>query len=253
MKKRLLNRGLTSGRADDNEATIVKRFKTFVEQSLPVVEHYRARGLVRTVSTAPAPDEVYSEVRGGFHKHIVVLLGSSGSGRGEFVLRAGRELGYEHVKVTELLAEEAARGSPVGHEIAASLAAHRTAPIGATVTVIAAAMRASTARRFLLVGCPRVVSDGFPSVHDQVYELETRLGGVRAAIALEADMTTRRARIGPAPTIGQEAGLARSLDTYAREKAPVVAFFERAGKARVLDTAKLDPDRLFEETRSLLL
>lgn len=252
MRKRLLNRGLTSGRADDNEATIVKRFRTFVEQSMPVVEHYRARGLVRSVSTAPAPDEVYAEVRGGFHKHIVVLMGACGSGRGEFALRAGRELGYEHVRVTELLAEEAKLGSAAGLEIAASLAAHRTAPIGATLAVIAGAMRASTARRFLLDGFPRLVSDGHPAVHDQVYELEQRLGAVRSVVALEADLSARRARIGPAPTIGQEADLARSVDTYAREKAPVFAFFERAGKAHVLDTSKLNSDQLFEAARSLL-
>jgi adenylate kinase family enzyme len=41
MRNRLLERGKTSGRADDNEETIVKRFRTFVEQSKPVIEHYK--------------------------------------------------------------------------------------------------------------------------------------------------------------------------------------------------------------------
>lgn len=36
MQKRLLNRGKTSGRSDDNEESIKKRFKTFVETSMPV-------------------------------------------------------------------------------------------------------------------------------------------------------------------------------------------------------------------------
>ena len=31
MKKRLIHRGETSGRADDNAETIIKRFKTFIE------------------------------------------------------------------------------------------------------------------------------------------------------------------------------------------------------------------------------
>jgi adenylate kinase len=35
MERRLLKRGETSGRADDNAETIRKRFHTFVEQSLP--------------------------------------------------------------------------------------------------------------------------------------------------------------------------------------------------------------------------
>lgn len=41
MRERLLARGQTSGRADDNEETIVKRFRTFVEQSKPVIERYK--------------------------------------------------------------------------------------------------------------------------------------------------------------------------------------------------------------------
>src|ERR1700753_1118818 len=35
MRKRLLHRGETSGRADDNEESIVKRFKTFEQTSMP--------------------------------------------------------------------------------------------------------------------------------------------------------------------------------------------------------------------------
>jgi adenylate kinase family enzyme len=37
---RLLNRGETSGRADDNAETIKKRFNTFKRESLPVISFY---------------------------------------------------------------------------------------------------------------------------------------------------------------------------------------------------------------------
>jgi adenylate kinase len=40
MTKRLLGRGLTSGRVDDNEETIRKRLDTFHKHSRPVVDHY---------------------------------------------------------------------------------------------------------------------------------------------------------------------------------------------------------------------
>lgn len=43
MEERLLNRGKTSGRADDNSETIKKRFHTFVDSSLPVIEKYKVR------------------------------------------------------------------------------------------------------------------------------------------------------------------------------------------------------------------
>ena len=63
MHERLINRGKTSGRAADNEESIKKRFKTFIETSMPVVEHFRKEDKVETVSAVPGPDEVYANVQ----------------------------------------------------------------------------------------------------------------------------------------------------------------------------------------------
>lgn len=64
---RLLERGKTSGRDDDNAESIKKRFRestnpavsaradligTFIETSMPVVDHYRKQGKVVEVSSA---------------------------------------------------------------------------------------------------------------------------------------------------------------------------------------------------------
>ena len=50
MVKRLLERGKTSGRVDDNEETIRKRLQTFQKSTLPVIQHYEAKGKVKKVS-----------------------------------------------------------------------------------------------------------------------------------------------------------------------------------------------------------
>jgi len=63
LEKRLLNRGKTSGRADDNIDAIKKRFATFRDESMPIVDIFGQMGKLRCISSAPAPDEVYSEVR----------------------------------------------------------------------------------------------------------------------------------------------------------------------------------------------
>jgi len=62
MRERLLNRGKTSGRSDDNEESIVKRFKTFVETSMPVVEMFEKEDKVIKVSAVGSPNEVYEDV-----------------------------------------------------------------------------------------------------------------------------------------------------------------------------------------------
>jgi UMP-CMP kinase len=60
MQKRLLKRGETSGRADDNLESIKKRFKTFVETSMPVVDHYEKQGRVVRIPATDGPDQVYA-------------------------------------------------------------------------------------------------------------------------------------------------------------------------------------------------
>lgn len=62
MRARLLNRGKTSGRADDNEESIKKRFTTFVETSMPVVNLFDREQRCIKVDAARSPEEVYDDV-----------------------------------------------------------------------------------------------------------------------------------------------------------------------------------------------
>eukprot|EP00158_Paraphelidium_tribonemae_P007575 Partr_v1_DN28288_c1_g2_i2_m75644 putative adenylate kinase len=70
MEKRLLKRGETSGRADDNAETIKKRFKTFQEQSMAVVEHFQKAGSLCKISTEAPVDEVYAQVKAFYEQAI---------------------------------------------------------------------------------------------------------------------------------------------------------------------------------------
>ena len=63
MERRLLERGKTSGRSDDNAESIRKRFRTFIETSMPVVNYYEKEGRVIKLDATPAPDDVYKETR----------------------------------------------------------------------------------------------------------------------------------------------------------------------------------------------
>lgn len=70
MLERLLKRGETSGRADDNIDSIRKRFTTFTDTSFPVIQHYQDEGKVIKVSCEDAPDQVYSDVKNAIEKLI---------------------------------------------------------------------------------------------------------------------------------------------------------------------------------------
>ncbi|KAK4763144.1 hypothetical protein SAY86_008912 [Trapa natans] len=67
MERRLLGRN--QGREDDNIETIRKRFKVFVESSIPVVEHYKSRGKVRKIDAAKPIEQVFQAVKTVFTVH----------------------------------------------------------------------------------------------------------------------------------------------------------------------------------------
>ncbi|ORZ16426.1 adenylate kinase-domain-containing protein [Absidia repens] len=68
MLERLLKRGESSGRSDDNIDSIKKRFRVFKETSFPVIEAFEKENKVKTVSCVKPVDEVYQEVRVVFDK-----------------------------------------------------------------------------------------------------------------------------------------------------------------------------------------
>jgi UMP-CMP kinase len=70
MERRLLERGKTSGRTDDNAESIRKRFRTFIETSMPVVDYYEKQDRVARVRADVSPDEVYRATQAELAKRL---------------------------------------------------------------------------------------------------------------------------------------------------------------------------------------
>ncbi|KAL3244392.1 hypothetical protein MRX96_047196 [Rhipicephalus microplus] len=69
--QRCLNRGKAgSGRTDDNIESLRKRFKTYANDTLPIVEYYDKQNLVRRADTScNDPDEVFKTVAEHFEPY----------------------------------------------------------------------------------------------------------------------------------------------------------------------------------------
>ncbi|VDN10439.1 unnamed protein product, partial [Dibothriocephalus latus] len=68
MRERLLKRGETSGRADDNVETIINRLKTFNELTKPVIEYYEKENKVVKIDASPSIEEVFTTVQAELEK-----------------------------------------------------------------------------------------------------------------------------------------------------------------------------------------
>ena len=60
--KRLLNRGKTSGRSDDNLATIQERINVYEQKTLPVIQFYYKQGKHVRIQGTGTMDEVFASI-----------------------------------------------------------------------------------------------------------------------------------------------------------------------------------------------
>lgn len=60
--ERLINRGKTSGRADDNEETIKKRLKVYKDQTAPLAEWYEKEGLRHAIQGFGSLEEINAKL-----------------------------------------------------------------------------------------------------------------------------------------------------------------------------------------------
>jgi adenylate kinase len=59
---RLIKRGITSGRSDDNPETIEKRLKVYEEQTTPVIEFYKKEKKLKEIKGIGEIDEIYAKI-----------------------------------------------------------------------------------------------------------------------------------------------------------------------------------------------
>lgn len=62
MVSRILERGQSGARSDDNETTIRARFKTEELETKPIVEMFRSSGKIRAVDANRPVEEVFADV-----------------------------------------------------------------------------------------------------------------------------------------------------------------------------------------------
>ena len=65
--ERILARATKEGRADDNPETVSNRLRVFDEATAPLVDHYRARGLLHVVNADQDEDAVTEEILRALH------------------------------------------------------------------------------------------------------------------------------------------------------------------------------------------
>lgn len=67
--ERLILRGQTSGRADDNKETIEKRLAVYTENTLPVIDFYRSTGRLTEADNNTTVNECFAQIKNIIEAH----------------------------------------------------------------------------------------------------------------------------------------------------------------------------------------
>ena len=234
LEARLVERGKSSGRADDNVDSIRKRFATFKAQSEAVIDFYGRVGKLRRVNSLRSKEAVFAETATHFRAQYVWLLGGPGSGRSTMAARAVKEnLGWTHLSSGDVLRAEIEKGTELGHEIAAIMRRGDSVPSDVTVKLLREAVEnAGPTGRYIL--------DGVPSDLEQAVVVDRDLGAPLFVINLVAPDATLLARAGSRGDGRVDAHSAvhkRQLEVYKKETQPVVDLYRQQALVRTVDAS----------------
>ncbi|MCK9256142.1 MAG: adenylate kinase [Bacteroidales bacterium] len=121
--ERLLKRGQSSGRSDDNETVIKNRLKEYNDKTLPVIKFYEEKGVFTEIDGTQSVENVQKNVKSIIKKELskrllnIVLFGYPGSGRGSQGRAIAKKYGLEYVATGPMLQEEISKNTEIGKQI----------------------------------------------------------------------------------------------------------------------------------------
>ncbi len=121
LRRRMLERAKTSGRADDTAEVIENRLKEYDLKTAPVAKYYQERGIYNSVNGIGSIDEIFQKINNVIQNTLkdrlfnVVLLGLPGSGKGSQSKQLADDFGLIYISTGKLMREEIAQKTELGN------------------------------------------------------------------------------------------------------------------------------------------
>jgi adenylate kinase len=186
--KRLLDRGKTSGRSDDNETVIRKRLGEYEDKTLPVLNFYKERGNYFQVNGVQSIEKVAEDIEDIINERLskkmlnIVMFGYPGSGRGSLGKALAEKYNLEFVATGAMLEDEIEKGTKIGKKIKNLYDSGELVPDEIVVPLIEKKIEQSKdVKGFIFKGFPRTlvqsyILDGILKKYDsyiaKIFEIE---------------------------------------------------------------------------------
>lgn len=253
--KRLLERGKTSGRSDDNEAVIRNRLKEYNEKTLPVLNFYKARGnyipLDGTKSIEEVREDIETVIDKELSKHLmnIVMFGYPGSGRGSQGKAIAEKYGLEYVATGKMLDEEVIKNTEIGKRIKMSYNSGELVPDEIVVPLIEKKIENSKGvKGFIFKGFPRTLVQSY--ILDGI--LKEHNSSITKIIEIEVDtlelirrLDKRSQTPNSMPYDSSTEKIVTRLEEHRKKTLPVIEKYKEMHEVAVID-GEADFDTVFE-------
>ena len=118
--RRMLERGKTSGRADDKAEVINFRLQEYENKTVPVANFYNEKKKFHPINGVGKLEEVYKRLTKVIEKNLenvwlnIVLFGPPGAGKGTQAKLLSEKYNLVYISTGELLRDEIAKGTEMG-------------------------------------------------------------------------------------------------------------------------------------------
>jgi len=249
---RLLKRGMTSGRMDDNETVIRNRLREYKEKTLPVLQFYEDKGVYRAINGGNSIEEVREDIRAVVKKELrkypvnIVIFGYPGSGRGSQGKALAKHFELEYVATGPMLDAEITRQTPLGKRIQSLYESGALVSDEIVVPLIEQKLEQSRdARGFIYKGFPRTLVQSY--ILDGL--LRKRGAGITKVIDIDVPMLELIKRLDARsktdacmPYDSTTAKIVQRLQEHETKTVPVIEKY-----AQVHGVTKVDGSGTFED------
>ncbi|XP_076337828.1 adenylate kinase isoenzyme 5-like [Tachypleus tridentatus] len=269
MMKRLMKRGETSGRVDDDEETIKKRIQYFHLKTEPLLEFYQEKTV--KISVEGNPDDLFIEVEkvldefiinfevkkiqkelfsdpidisplGREHHLVIFVIGGPGSGKGTQCALLARKYNLSHICIGDLLREEMCFGSPRAHYLEEKITGGQSIPHEIVHHILKETMlyRLSFTKGFVLDGFPRDINQA------KMFESEVLEGSIIIYFKVsEETMKTRlRKKAKESGRTYENEAIEKNIESFQKQISSILDYF--GNKVRIV-SAETAPEMVFSE------
>ncbi len=165
---RLLQRGITSGRSDDNEIVIKNRLKEYDEKTLPVLKYYKDKGIYYGLNGDASIEKVSKKIGAIIKEELsksllnIVLFGYPGSGRGSQGVAIAKKFDLEYVATGPMLEQEINKKTETGKKILELYESGKLVPDEIVVQLIEKKLdNSKNVKGFIFKGFPRTLVQSY--------------------------------------------------------------------------------------------